>query len=190
MTCRGSEIDQTGRVGQSTSEKRSSNPRTHRSDSRQPREARDTARGVCPCRAPPSNSYAFRGSIGIRIPFRGPCRWLGGSAAEAPIPSSNHACWAHVLPDALKHTSSAQGFGEAAWATSVCRALKMNGGYGVVLCGSSMRLMVPEMFAASLRTMNSKPSFETSVTNSDGPFDIIIIITIIFGPNNVWEGSR
>jgi hypothetical protein len=36
-----------------------------------------------------------------------------------------------------------------------------------VLAGSSMRRMVPETQAAVRGMMNSKPSLETSVTNSD-----------------------
>lgn len=38
-----------------------------------------------------------------------------------------------------------------------------------ILCGSSMRRMVPDTQAADRRTLNSKPSDDMRVTHSDDP---------------------
>lgn len=85
---------------------------------------------------------------------------------------------AHLLKydavDVLKHATVALGLGEvvcgeddvsAPILNSKCESERVNGRCSV-LVGSNMRLIAPETFAAERRTLNSKPSRETSVTYS------------------------
>ena len=56
-----------------------------------------------------------------------------------------------------------------------------------------MRLIVPATYALSLRTMNSNPSLETSVTYSDTDDDIgefVVLLRVTWGRNGCTVMQR